>query len=68
VRPCFRKNTDLERFKKSKSYSRYMQQLEEQVWGGAVSFYNFNVITIESCKIRRLCYRQGMRNVIWKNE
>jgi len=45
-----------------------MQQLEEQVWGGAVSFYNFNVITIESCKIRRLCYRQGMRNVIWKNE
>ncbi|MBM4309970.1 MAG: hypothetical protein FJ119_03345 [Deltaproteobacteria bacterium] len=64
----FKKNTDLERFKQIRQYSRYMKQLEEQGLGDAAASYNFNVITIEPCKIRRLCYRQGMRNVIWKEK
>lgn len=65
---CFRKNTDVERFMEIRQYSRYMKQLEAQGLGEAASSYNFNVITIEPYKIRRLCYRQGMRNVIWKKD
>ena len=64
----FKKNTDLERFKKIRQYSRYMKQLDEQGLGEAAGSYNFNVLTIEPFKIRRLCYREGMRNVIWKKD
>ena len=45
-----------------------MKELEEQGLGDAAGSYNFNVITIEPYKIRRLCYREGMRNVIWKKD
>jgi len=64
----FKKNTDLERFKQIRQYSRYMKQLDAQGLGEAAGSYNFNVLTIEPFKIRRLCYREGMRNVIWKKD
>ncbi len=64
----FKKNTDLERFKKIQKYSRYMKQLDEQGLGEAAGSYNFNVLTIEPFKMRRLCYREGMRNVVWKKD
>ena len=64
----FKKNTDIERFKQVRQYSRYMKELEDQGLGDAAGSYNFNVLTIEPFKMRRLCYREGMRNVIWKKE
>ena len=64
----FKKKDDLERFKEIRKYSRYMKQLEEQGLGEAAESYNFNVVTIEPYKIRRLCYREGLRNVIWKKD
>ena len=64
----FKKNTDPERFKQIRQYSRYMKELEDQGLGDAAGSYNFNVLTIEPYKIRRLCYREGMRNVIWKKD
>lgn len=64
----FKKNDNPEGFQQIRRYSRYMRQLEEQGLGEAAATYNFNVITIEPYKIRRLCYREGLRNVIWKKE
>lgn len=64
----FKKNTDPERFKQIRQYSRYMKELEDQGLGDAAGSYNFNVLTIEPYKIRRLSYREGMRNVIWKKD
>lgn len=62
----FKKNTDIERFREIRVHSRYLRQLEAQGLGEAADSYNFNVVSIIPCKIRRLCYRQGLRNVIWK--
>jgi len=62
----FKKNEDLARFQEIRRHSRYLKQLEEQGLGEAAESYNFNVITSEPYKIRRLCYRAGLRNVIWK--
>ena len=64
----FKKNTDLERFKQVVQFSRYMKELGEQGLGEAANTYNFNVVTIEPYKIRRLCYREGYRNILWKKE
>jgi len=64
----FKKNDDPERFRQIRSHSRYLKQLEAQGLGEAADSYNFNVITIEPTKIRRLCYRAGLRNVIWKKQ
>jgi hypothetical protein len=62
----FKKNEDVARFKEIRRYSRYLKQLDEQGLGEVADSYNFNVISIEPYKIRRLCYRKGLRNVIWK--
>lgn len=62
----FKKNEDVARFMEIRRYSRYLKQLDEQGLGEVADSYNFNVISIEPYKIRRLCYRKGLRNVIWK--
>jgi hypothetical protein len=62
----FKKNENIERFREIRAHSRYLKQLEEQGLGEAADSYNFNVVSIIPYKIRRLCYRQGLRNVIWK--
>ena len=62
----FKKNEDIARFREIREHSRYLKQLQEQGLGEAADSYNFNVVTIVPYKIRRLCYRQGLRNVIWK--
>ena len=66
VANIFKKNEDIERFYEIRKYSRYMKQLEEQGLLEAADSYNFNIVTIVPYKIRRLCYREGLRNVIWK--
>ena len=63
----FKKNEDIESFREVRKYSRYMKQLEEQGLSEAADSYNFNIVTITPYKIRRLCYREGLRNVIWKS-
>ena len=67
VANVFKKNEDIERFRAVRKYSRYMKQLEEQGLSEAADAYNFNIVTIVPYKIRRLCYREGLRNVIWKS-
>jgi hypothetical protein len=62
----FKKNENIELFREIRAHSRYLKQLEEQGLGEAAESYNFNVVSIIPHKIRRLCYRQGLRNVIWK--
>lgn len=64
----FKKNDDPERFSEIAQYSRYMKELARQGLGEAAASYNFNVVSIEPHKIRRLCYRKGLRNVIWKRD
>ena len=68
VASVFKKNEDINRFREIRAYSRYLKQLEEQGLGEAADSYNFNIITIAPYKIRRLCYREGLRNVIWKQD
>ena len=67
VANVFKKNEDIERFRAVRKYSRYMKQLEEQGLSEAADSYNFNIVIIVPYKIRRLCYREGLRNVIWKS-
>jgi hypothetical protein len=64
----FKKNDDPDQFKQIVKYARNMQELDDQGLGEAAESYNFNVVSIVPNKIRRLCYRQGYRGVIWKNE
>jgi hypothetical protein len=68
IATVFKKNDDPDRFREIRNYSRYRKQLEAQGLGEAADSYNFNVITIAPYKIRRLCYRAGLRNVIWKKD
>lgn len=68
IATVFKKNDDLDRFKQIVQYSRNMQELGEQGLEEAANTYNFNVVSIEPYKIRRLCYREGFRNIIWKKE
>ena len=67
IADVFKKNDDIDRFREIRKYSRYLKQLEEQGLAEAADSYNFNIVTIAPYKIRRLCYRQGLRNVIWKS-
>jgi hypothetical protein len=62
----FKKNDDMERFNEIHKYARTRNELNEQGLGNVAASFNFNVITIEPVKIRRLCYRKGYRNVIWE--
>jgi hypothetical protein len=62
----FKKNDDSDQFKQIVQYARNMQELDDQGLGEAAESYNFNVVSIVPYKIRRLCYRQGYRGVIWK--
>jgi len=64
----FKKNEDINRFREIRAYSRYLKQLDEQGLSEAANTYNFNIITILPYKMRRLCYREGLRNVIWKKD
>lgn len=64
----FKKNEDVARYRQIRTYSRYLKQLEEQGLGETADSYNFNVVAVEPYKMRRLCYRRGLRNVIWKKE
>ena len=64
----FKKNDDPDQFKQIVKYARNMQELDDQGLGEAAESYNFNVVSIVPNKIRRLCYRQGYRGVIWKKE
>jgi len=64
----FKKKEDPERFRQIARYSRYMKELNEQGLGESIDALNFNVVSIEPVKIRRLCYRKGYRNIIWKKE
>ncbi len=64
----FKKNDDPEQFRQIVQYSRNMKELGEQGLEEAANTYNFNVVSIEPYKIRRLSYRQGYRNIIWKKE
>lgn len=64
----FKKNTDLERFKQIARHSHTMKDLGDQGLEEAASTYNFNVVTIEPYRMRRLCYRKGYRNIIWEKE
>jgi len=68
IADAFKKNDNIERFREIRKYSRYLKQLEEQGLGEVADSYNFNVVTIVPYKIRRLCYREGLRNVIWKRD
>ncbi len=64
----FKKNDDVERFLKIQKHARTMQGLEDQGLDEAANSYNFNVLSIEPYKIRRLCYRKGFRGVVWKKD
>jgi len=64
----FKKNDNVEKFREIRKHSRTQQGLEDQGLDEAANTYNFNILTIEPYKIRRLCYRQGFRNIIWKKE
>jgi hypothetical protein len=64
----FKKNENSNCFREIRAHSRYLKQLEEQGLGEAADSYNFNIVTIIPYKIRRLCYREGLRNVIWKQD
>jgi len=64
----FKKNDDIEKFKEIRKHSRTQQGLEDQGLDEAANSYNFNILTIEPYKIRRLSYREGFRNIIWKKE
>ncbi|MFC1669232.1 pyridoxamine 5'-phosphate oxidase family protein [Spirochaetota bacterium] len=64
----FKKNDDPERFRKIQGYSRYLNELDEQGLTETAEKYNFNVVSIEPVKIRRLCYREGYRNIIWNKD
>ncbi len=64
----FKKNTDPDQFKQIAKHARNMQELGEQGLEEAANTYNFNVISIEPYKIRRLAYREGYRNIIWKKD
>jgi len=64
----FKKNDDPDRFNRIRSYARTTQALQDQGLDEAAGSYNFNVIAIEPVKIRRLCYRKGLRNIIWKRD
>ena len=59
---------DLDRFREIQKYTRTQQGLADQGLDEAANSYNFNILTIEPYKIRRLCYREGFRNIIWKKE
>ncbi len=64
----FKKNANIERFKEIRKHSRTMQGLKDQGLDDAANAYNFNILTIEPYKIRRLSYREGFRNILWKKE
>jgi len=68
IASVFKKNDDIQRFKEIRTHSRYLKELAEQGLGETADSYNFNVVTIVPYKIRRLCYRKGLRNVIWKKD
>ncbi len=62
----FKRNDDPEKFMQILRHSCDLQGLQKQGLGEAAMTRNFNIITIEPDKIRRLSYRAGYRNVLWE--